>query len=112
MAVNPIQLVAPQQLTNASATYYTSTNIKTRIDKLSCVNTTAGAVTVTIYIVPSGGSVGASTTLTSARALAAGETWNCPDVVGQIMAAADTLRALASANTSITIMASGTQISP
>lgn len=105
------QLISPQQLTNATATYYTSTNLITRIDKLSITNTTAGAVTATIYLVPDGGSAGNSTTVTSAKSIQAGETWNCPDVVGQVLNIGGTIQAVASANTSLTISAAGVTIS-
>lgn len=111
MAVTPVNFVAPQQIANSATTYYTSTSIKSRIDALSVANPTAGAVTVTIYIVPSGGAVGDSTTLVKTRSIAAGETWTGLGVVGQIMPADSTLRAVASAATSLTLMASGVQIS-
>ena len=111
MTINVAQLIAPQQLTNATATYYTSTNLVTRIDKLTITNPTAGAVTVTIYLVPSAGSAGDPTTITSAKSIQAGETWNCPDAVGQVLKAGGTIQAKASANTSLTISAAGVTIS-
>jgi hypothetical protein len=111
MSFTPLPLVAPQQLTNATATYYTSTGIKTRIDKMSFTNTDTGAHTVTLYLVPSAGSATNATTITAGHALAAGETWNSPDAVGQILAAGGTIQAKADANTVVTISAAGTQIS-
>lgn len=105
------QLISPQQLTNATATYYTSTNLLTRIDKLSITNTTGVAVTVTIYLVPNAGAAGNSTTVTSAKSVQAGETWNCPDVVGQVLNIGGTIQAVAGANTSLTISAAGVTIS-
>lgn len=111
MAVNPKGIIASQQLTNANATYYTSTNIITIIDKMTLCNTTGGAVTVTVDLVDSGGSAGVSERVISARSLAAGETYTCPEVVGHILNAGDTIQGLASAATSITIRASGRQVS-
>ncbi len=112
MAIVPKQLVAPQQLTNAAATYITGVTIKTRIDKVTLCNPTGTARTVTIYIIPVGQAAGDAYTLTKAYAIPGNTTWNCPDLVGQIMAAGDFLQALASANTAITMMISGTEISP
>lgn len=109
--ITPKPLISPQQLTDATATYYTSTNVTTRIDKLSLTNTTAGAVTATIYLVPSAGTAGDSNTITWAKSIQAGETWNCPDAVGQILASGGTIQAKASANTSLTISAAGVTIS-
>lgn len=110
MSITPAQLIAPQQLTNAAATYYTSTSLTTRIDKLSVTNTTGGAVTVTIYLITVGGSASAANTITYQKSINAGQTWNCPDVVGQVLKNGDFIQALASANASLTIMASGVQI--
>jgi hypothetical protein len=107
MTINVVQLIAPQQLTNATATYYTSTNVVTRIDKFTVTNPTGGAVTCTLYLVPSAGSANDGTTITSAKSIQAGETWNCPDMVGQILKAGGTIQAKASANTSLTISAGG-----
>jgi len=111
MATTPLTLVAAQQLSNAAATYYTSTSIKTRIEKATVTNNDTVARTVTIHIVASGGSESASNRITNARSIAAGETWHCGDLVGHIMPVDSTLRALASANTALTFMVSGSQLS-
>lgn len=111
MPALPLQLIAPQQVANATSTLYTSTNIKTRIDALTVCNTTAGAITLTIYLVPSAGAAGDSTTVIKTLSIPANTTWAGAGVVGQIMAVGDLLRAVASAATSLTIVASGTQIS-
>lgn len=111
MAVTPKTLVASQQLTNSNATYYTATNVRTIIDKFTLTNTTAGAVTATIDLVDSGGAAGASERMISARSIAAGETYTCPELVGHILNTGDTIQGLASANTSITIRVSGREVS-
>lgn len=112
MATTAAQLIAPQQVAGTATIYYTSgSGVKTRIDKLSVTNPTAGAVSITIHIVPSGGSVGDSTTITKTRGVNTLETWNCPDLVGHVLNPGDTIRALASAATSLTLMASGAQTS-
>lgn len=111
MAVTPKALVASQQLTNANATYYTATNVRTIIDKMTLCNTTAGAVTATIDLVDSGGTAGVSERVISARSIAAGETYTCPEVAGHILNSGDTLQGLASANTSLTIRVSGREVS-
>lgn len=110
MAVTPKAIIQSQQLTNANVTYYTATNVRTIIDKFTLVNTTAGAVTATVDAVDSGGTAGASERLISARSIAAGETYTCPEVVGHILNPGDSIQALASANTSITIRASGREV--
>ena len=111
MSVTPKALVSAQQLTNANATYYTATNVRTIIDKMTLCNTTAGAITATIDLVDSGGSAGVSERIISARSIAAGETYTCPEAVGHILNASDSIQGLASAATSITIRVSGREVS-
>jgi len=111
MAVVPKSIIPSQQLTAVNATYYTATNIRTIIDKMTLTNTTAGAVTVTIDLVDSGGTAGATERMISARSIAAGETYTCPEVVGHILNSGDSIQGLASAGTSITIRASGREVS-
>lgn len=110
MSITPAQLVAPQQLTASTAVYYTSTNLKTRIDKLSVTNPTANARLFTLYLVPNSGAANDGTTITSLRPINAGETWNCPDAVGQILNAGGSIQAKADAATALTISAAGVQI--
>jgi hypothetical protein len=107
MSVTPKRLVPGSQLTGSAATYYTATGVKARIDALAVVNTTAGAVTATVYLVPSGGSASASNCVLSARSLAAGETYVPPGAIGQWLDVGGTIQAFAGAVTSITLVASG-----
>ena len=111
MAITPKKLIASQQLTNANATYYTATNVRTIIDKFTLVNTTGGAVTATIDVVDALGTDGVTERLISARSIAAGETYTCPELVGHILNAGDTIQGLCSANASLTIRASGREVS-
>jgi hypothetical protein len=112
MARTAKRLIAGSQLTTSAATYYTAPALTTTvIRKLIFVNTTGGAVTVTAHLIPSGGSASASNTIASAKSLAAGEAWSCSDAEGQVLEAAGFIQALASAGTSITVIASGIEIS-
>lgn len=111
MAVFPKKIVATQQIAATNATYYTATNVYTIIDSAYVCNTTAGAVTVTIDLVDSGGTAGDSERAISARSIAAGETYLCPELVGQILNPGDTIQGLASTATSLTLRVSGREIS-
>jgi hypothetical protein len=111
MTVTAKSLAAGSQLTTSAATYYTAPTLTTtRITSMTLTNTTAGAVTATVHVVPVGATESASNMVISARSLAAGETYNCPEAVGKVMAATGTIRALAGAATSISIQASGVEI--
>lgn len=84
------------QLTGSAATQGTTvgSNTKRVIKSAQLCNTTGGAVACTVYLVPSGGSAGASNTYISARAIAAGETYNCPELIGQGLNAGGFVQAL------------------
>lgn len=104
----PKRLVDGSQLTVAAAVYYTTpANTLTTIAACTLTNTSAGAVTVTMYLVPSAGAPGAANCILSARTLAAGESYNVGSAIGQTLPAGATLQALASAGTAITLVASG-----
>jgi hypothetical protein len=109
--ITPKSLIQSQQLTATNATYYTAINVRTIIDKMTLTNTTAGAITVTIDLVDSGGTAGATERVISARSIAAGETYTCPEVVGHILNTGDSIQGFASATTSITIRCSGREVS-
>lgn len=111
MAVTPKSIIQAQQLTGSNATYYTATNVRTIIDKMTLTNTTAGAVTATIDLVDNGGTAGVSERIISARSIASGETYTCPEIVGHILNAGDSIQGLSSAAASLTIRASGREVS-
>ncbi len=81
--------VATALLTGTAATLYTSTSKATPIGNICRAklmnivfcNTDSGAQTVTLYLITTGGTAGASNTILSAKSLAAGETYifDCGD---------------------------------
>lgn len=104
----PKRLVDGSQLTNVAAIYYTApANTITTIGACTLTNTTGGAVTATLHLVPSGGAPGAANCILSARAIAVGESYNVGQAIGQSLPAGGTLQALAGAGASIALVASG-----
>lgn len=104
------KLCSAQQITNAAATYYTvPVNTTTILKKLVFVNTSAGAVTVTYYLIASGGTASDSNTVQKTRTLASLETW-AADVDNITMIALDFLQAKSDTNTAVTIHASGIEV--
>lgn len=83
----------------------------TRIDKMTLCNTDSQPHTVQLYIVPAGGTASAANQTTFSRILAAGETWNSPNEVGQVMAAGGSIWASCDAPSVVTLTASGIQLS-
>jgi hypothetical protein len=104
-------MVAPQQLTNADALYYTApANTTGVIKRATFTNTTAGAVTVTANIVPVSGASAASNQIISAKSIAAGDCYVAPELAGKTLPAGSMLRMLASAAGSITVAVDGVEI--
>lgn len=111
MAVTPKVLIPAKQAEAVQTTQYTATAVKAIIDKFTVTNTSAGNVTLSVNIVTSGGSAGASNLILDARAIAPDETYTCPELVGQVLEAGGFISTLASAATSLTIRCSGREIS-
>ena len=108
MTVQTSWLVSPQQITTSAVTYYTAgAGQRATISQATATNTTAGAVTVTVYLVPSAGSAGDSTTILGAKSIAANTTVILSELIGHNIEPAGTIQALAGANASITLAVSG-----
>jgi len=109
MTVTAKRLVSGSQLTGAAATYYTAPlATKAVVKNANVCNSTAGAVNLTVHLVPNGGAAGATNILISARAVAPGAVDRCPELVNQVIEAGGTLQAL---GLSLTLVASGVEIS-
>jgi hypothetical protein len=111
MTVQAKSLFTPLQASNAETTQYTAPGAtRTIIDKFTGTNTTAGAVNLTVKLVQSGGAAGAANTIVSVKAIAAGECYTFPEIVGHVLNPGDFISTLASAAASITIRASGREV--
>lgn len=111
MAVNVTTLIPAKQAESTQVTQYTATGVRTIIDKFTGTNTSAGAVTLSINIVTSGDTAGNQNLVVKTKSLAAGETYTFPEVVGQVLAPGGFISTLAGAAASITIRASGREVS-
>lgn len=108
--ISQIQIVAPIQLGNSDASVYTSpTSTTVKIGRAVFTNTTASATTITAGIT-TGGALGASTTMISARPIAPGEAYVSPELAGAVLPAGSQLHAYAGAATAVTFTASGLSI--
>lgn len=111
MTISARPLFEANQAAAVATTQYTvPSSTRTIIDKFTATNTTGGAVTLTVYIVAALGTPAAGNTIISAKSLAAGECYTCPELVGHILGASDYISVLASVAGSITIRASGREL--
>ena len=111
MAINVRRLISPTQVANATTTYYTATNVRATLDKVTLTNTTAGAVTMELWLVPNAGSASDSNKILDGVSIAAHGSYLCPEVVGHTLEPGETLQAKASAATSVSLRASGREVS-
>jgi len=110
MATTIKNIIPGKQAENAQTTQYTATNCKAIIDKFTVTNTTGGAVTFSANLVVLAGSASAANIVISAKSIAAGECYTCPELVGQSLESGGFISTVAGAATSLTIRASGREI--
>ena len=110
MGVTVRVLIPAKQAENSQTTQYTATNVKAMIDKFTATNTSAANVTLSVNLVTSGGSASAANLIVDARTIAPDETYTFPELVGQVLESGGFISTIASAATSLTIRASGREI--
>lgn len=110
MTVTAKPLIEAKSAETAQTTQYTApTGTRCIVDKCTATNGGATSATISINVVAAGDTAGAGNLVLKAKALAAGECYVCPEIVGQVLAAGDSLSTLASA-TGIVIRASGREV--
>ena len=109
-AYNLKRMTAPTQLgTSASTVYTVGSGITATVKQILAAHVTSSQSTVSVHIVPSGGSA-ATTNLVFAAVPVAGNSTVTFDL-NQIMEAGDTIRAFAGNATTINLMVSGYEAS-
>jgi len=104
-------LIPAKQAENAQTTQYTATNVKAIIDKFTVTNTSANNVTFSCNLVTVSGSASASNLIIDTRTIVPDETYTCPELVGQALDVGGFISTIAGTATSLTIRASGREIS-
>jgi hypothetical protein len=110
MTVTVKVLIPAKQAENSQTTQYTATNVKAIIDKFTVTNTSASNVTFSCNLVTVAGSAGASNLIVDSRTIVPDETYTCPELVGQSLDSGGFISTIAGAATSLTIRASGREI--
>ena len=106
-----VKVLVPAKIAEATqTTQYTANGVTTIIDKFTATNYSASAATISVNLVTSGGSPGASNLIMDTRAIAPDETYTCPELVGQALESGSFISTIASSATSLTIRASGREI--
>ena len=103
-------LIPAKQAENTQTTQYTATSVRAIIDKFTVTNTSASNVTFSCNLVTVAGTAGASNLIVDSRTIVPDETYTCPELVGQALEPGGFISTIASAATSLTIRASGREI--
>ncbi len=107
ITVTPSRLAQGQRPNAEAAIYTCPANSKVIITSAVFTNTDTGAQTMTVYVVPSGGSALAATTVIDAQPMATLSAYVSPELANQVLAAADSIHGVASAAAKITYTRSG-----
>jgi hypothetical protein len=110
MTVTAKPIIAAKYAENAQTTQYTAINCRTTIDKFTATNVSAANVNFSVNIVTSGGSAGTTNLVMKTRAIAPGECYTCPELVGHSLEPSGFISTLSSAASAIVIRASGREI--
>ena len=110
MTVTVKVLIPAKNAENSQTTQYTATGVTTLIDKFTATNYSAGAVTISVNVVTSADTAGNQNLIVKTKSLQASETYTFPELVGTALVAGGFISTIASAATSISIRASGREI--
>src|SRR3990167_3266036 len=99
--------IDPVQIAASATTYYTSTNCRTRLDKVTLTNPTVTNRIVTVYKIVSGGSASNTTTAAYQKTVLAGQSVDVTELEGHWLEDAGFVQALADSATAVTLMISG-----
>lgn len=107
MAVLNQEIISAKAMETAQTTQYTSDGGVTAIDKLTVTNTGAAVCSFSANLVASGGVAGPTNLVIDDRAVAPGETYTCPEVVGHVLDDGSFIATIASPGATLVVRASG-----
>jgi hypothetical protein len=107
MAVELLTIVPRKFAEDVQSTQYTSDNAKTVIDKFTVTNTSLNNLDFSAHLVASGDTADTDNLVLAARTIAAGETYTCPELVGQSLEAGGFISTLAQTASALVLSASG-----
>jgi len=110
MTVTVKNIIPRKQMEATQTGQYTASGVTTIIDKFTVTNTSAANVAFSVNLIANGGTAGDSNLVLKNRTLAPNETYTCPELVGQVLQAGGFISTLAGAASSLTISASGREI--
>jgi hypothetical protein len=98
-------------MANSQSTQYTATGVRTIIDKATVTNTDTANRTFSVNLVPASGSPGNANLVIDDKSVVPGETYLCPELVGQVLDPGSFISTIASAASALTLRISGREVS-
>ena len=106
-----VRVLAFTQMASTQATQYTATGVRTIIDKATVTNTDTANRTFSVNLVPASGSPGNANLVIDDKSVVPGETYLCPELVGQVLDPGSFISTIASAASALTLRISGREVS-
>ncbi len=110
MAVTVKAIIPAKEAENTQTQQYVATNCRCIIDKFTATNVNTTNQSLSVNLIASGGTASNSNLIVDARMIAPGETYTFPELVGQVLDSGSSISTIASAAASLTIRASGREI--
>lgn len=106
MAITLETFVPPKNVEITQQMQYTSTGVRSVVDKCTVTNTGTTNATFSLNVVAEGGTADSSNTIIKTRTVLPNQTYTCPEIVGHSLRPNSFISTLASA-TGLTLMISG-----
>lgn len=110
MTVTVLNIIPRKQVEAIQTGQYTAVDCKTIIDKFTVTNTSASTAAFSVNLVASGGTADATNRVLSSKSIPPGDTYTCPEVVGQSLESGGFISTLAGTAAVLTISATGREI--
>ena len=109
MPITPIEMIPAKEAETSQTTQYTANTLTAQIILFTATNTSGSAATLSVNLVPPGGTLGDSNQIVDERSISPGETYTFPELAGHVIQSSGFISTIASA-AGITIRASGVEI--
>jgi hypothetical protein len=111
MTVTAKNLVPAKTVADVQTTQYIANGVTTIIDKFTATNYSASSATISVNLVTPTGTANDSNLIVKAKALAGGETYIFPELVGHILPSGGFISTIAGTASAINMRVSGREIS-
>ncbi len=99
-----------QPASTGTTVYTCSANIAARVVKCTAVNDTTTTDSLTVHKVPSGGSSGDTNLVMNGQPIGPKESYPCPELVGQLLTAGDSIKMTAGTSDQISVALSVVEV--